>query len=76
MDALRLPARLNLRLASLVSVLSSADAAPPRQAHLVYEHLAEAAHRELGRLQTLVESDVAEFNTLVREASLPAIATR
>ena len=51
MDALRLPARLNLRLASLVSVLSSADAAPPRQAYLVYEHLAEVAHRELGRLE-------------------------
>ena len=76
MDALRLPARLNLRLASLVSVLSSADATPPRQAYLVYEHLAEVARRELGRLKTLIESDVAEFNALVREADLPAIATR
>ena len=76
MDALRLPARLNLRLASLVSVLSSADAAPPRQAFLVYEHLASLARWELGRLETLIETDVVEFNTLVREANLPAIATR
>ncbi len=41
MDSLRLPARLNLRLASLVAVLSSADAAPTRQAGQVYEDLAE-----------------------------------
>jgi hypothetical protein len=75
MDALRHPARLNLRLASLVSVLSSADAAPPRQAVLVYEDLAGRVRRELDRLQALVESDVAAFNTLVREAGLPAIGT-
>jgi photosystem II stability/assembly factor-like uncharacterized protein len=75
MDALRLPARLNLRLASLMSVLSSADAAPPRQAHLVYEHLAGLARRELERLDRLVETDVAALNGLVREAGLPAIAS-
>jgi photosystem II stability/assembly factor-like uncharacterized protein len=75
MDALRLPARLNLRLASLVSVLSSADAAPPRQAVEVYEHLAARIGQELSRLRALVDSDVAAFNTLVREASLPALLT-
>src|SRR6185369_13156566 len=73
MDALRLPARLNLRLASLMSVLSSADAAPPRQAYLVHEHLGALARHELGRLQALIDTDVAAFNTLVRDASLPAI---
>jgi hypothetical protein len=76
MDALRLPARLNLRLASLMSVLSSADAAPPRQAYQVHEHLAGLARRELARLQAVVDTDVAQFNAMVREATLPAIATR
>jgi hypothetical protein len=75
MDALRLPARLNLRLASLVSVLSSADAAPPRQASEVHAHLAARVEQELKRLETLIASEVAAFNTLVREASLPAILT-
>jgi photosystem II stability/assembly factor-like uncharacterized protein len=75
MDALRLPARLNLRLASLISVLSSADAAPPRQAVEVYEHLAAQVRRELGRLQTLVETDVSAFNALVRDGGLPAVET-
>ena len=75
MDALRLPARLNLRLASLVSVLSSADAAPPRQAYDVYEHLAGLGRRELGRLEALIETDVAAFNAMVRERNLPAIGT-
>jgi photosystem II stability/assembly factor-like uncharacterized protein len=74
MDALRFPARLNLRLASLMSVLASADAAPPRQAVLVYEELAGRARRELDRLQALVEGDVAAFAGLVREAGLPAVA--
>ena len=73
MDALRLPARLNLRLASLMSVLSSADAAPPRQAYLVHEHLGALARHELGRLQALIDTDVAAFNALVRDASLPAV---
>jgi hypothetical protein len=76
MDSLRWPARLNLRLASLMSVLSSADAAPPRQAQQVYEHLAGLARHELGRLNALIETDVAQFNALVREANLPAIGTR
>ena len=73
MDALRLPARLNLRLASLMSVLSSADAAPPRQAYLVHEHLGALARHELARLQALIDTDVAAFNALVRDASLPAV---
>jgi hypothetical protein len=76
MDALRLPARINLRLTSLMSVLSSADAAPPRQAFLVYEHLASLARRELDRLDALVATEVAQFNALVHESSLPAIGTR
>ncbi len=75
-DALRLPARLNLRLASLVSVVSSADAPPPRQAFEVYEYLAARVRQELDRLQSLIETDVAAFNALVREVSLPAIATQ
>ena len=72
-DTLRLPARLNLRLVSLISVVSSADAAPPRQAFDVYEHLATRVRQELDRLQALVETDVAAFNALVRDAGLPAI---
>jgi photosystem II stability/assembly factor-like uncharacterized protein len=75
MDALRHPARLNLRLASLMSVLSSADAAPPRQAVLVHEELAGRARRELDRLQAVIERDVAAFNSLVRDAGLPAVGT-
>jgi photosystem II stability/assembly factor-like uncharacterized protein len=75
-DTLRLPAGLNLRLAALMSVLSSADAAPPRQAFEVYDHLAGRARHELDRLQALVASDVAAFNTLVRETGLPAIGTQ
>ena len=55
---------------------SSADAAPPRQAREVYEHLAGQAWHELGRLNALIETEVAQFNALVREANLPAIGTR
>jgi hypothetical protein len=73
MDSLRHPARLNLRLASLMSVLSSADAAPPRQAVLVYEELAVRVRDELGRLRALEEGDVAAFGALVRDAGLPPI---
>jgi hypothetical protein len=42
----------------------------------VYEHLASLARRELDRLDALVATEVAQFNALVHESSLPAIGTR
>ena len=45
-------------------------------AFLEARDLAGLARHELGRLDTIIETDVAQFNALVREAYLPAIGTR
>jgi len=74
-DWLRLPARLNYKLAALISVVSSADAAPPQQAYDVFEHLCERLDAQFKLLQELTEQDVPAFNKLVRDAGLPAVMT-
>ena len=73
-DRLRLQSRLNTKLAGLISVVASADAAPPQQAHDVYDYLASQIDEQISRLDGLVGDDVAAFNDLVREASVPPVA--
>ncbi|MDE0503343.1 MAG: glycosyl hydrolase, partial [Candidatus Poribacteria bacterium] len=70
---LRMPIRLDAKLADLTSVVSCVDAAPPKQAFDVFEHLSSMVDEQLSRLQLLVESDVSEFNTLIGSANLPAV---
>ena len=72
-DRLRLPSKLNLKLASLISVVSSADAAPTQQAYDVFEHLSTQIDEQLAQLKTIIETDVPAFNTTLREAEVPAI---
>ncbi len=74
-DWLRLPARLNYKLAALTTVVSSADAAPPQQAYDVFEHLCESVDAQLQHLQGLIDKEVPAFNQLVSNAGLPAVGT-
>ena len=72
-DWLRLPARLNYKLAALISVVSSADDAPPQQAYDVFEHLCKRLDAQLKPLEELMEKDLASFNDFVHSTQLPAI---
>ena len=63
------------KLAGLVSVVSVADFAPPKQAYELFEELSDQIDAQLDRLQSVIEEDVAAFNDLISEASLPAIVT-
>ncbi len=74
-DRLRLPSRLNTKLIGLISVVAAADAAPPKQAYEVFEHLSGLIDTQLAQLKTVVETDVAAFNDLVRQANVPAVIT-
>ncbi|MCZ6678205.1 MAG: glycosyl hydrolase [Candidatus Poribacteria bacterium] len=75
-DRLRLPTRLNVKLAGLISVVSCADAAPPQQAYDVFEHLSSEIDTQLAQLQSVIDEDVAALNNLIREADVPAIVTQ
>lgn len=72
-DTLNYPARLNAKLAMLTAVVSSADAAPTRQACELFEHLSARVEFELDRLQKCIDTDLTAFNRLIREAELPAV---
>jgi photosystem II stability/assembly factor-like uncharacterized protein len=72
-DTLNHPAKLNAKLAALTGVVASADAAPTKQAYELFEYLASQVEAEQKRLQECIDTDLAAFNRLIREASLPAI---
>ncbi len=73
MDTLSEPIRLSAKLASLAGTVASADAAPTRQARLLFEDLSARVAMLTRQLREIIDTDVAAFNTRVREASLPAI---
>jgi hypothetical protein len=72
-DRLRLKSRLNTKLIGLISVVSSADAAPTSQAHAVFDHLSAQVDDQLAQLHHLLEEDVQAFNELVQQANLTPV---
>lgn len=72
-DRLRLRARLNAKLIALTSVVSGADAAPPKQAYEVFEYLSKQVDEQLTRLESLLETDLAAFNDMLKGAEVPAV---
>src|SRR5215471_6380478 len=72
-DTLNHPAKLNVKLSALTGVVASADAAPTEQAYQVFDYLSELIDSELRRLQECIDTDLAAFNRLIREADLSAV---
>jgi hypothetical protein len=72
-DPLNYPIKLNNKLAALASVVAAGDAAPTRQSREVFADLSARLDQQLARLREILDTRVAEFNTLVRESDLPAI---
>jgi hypothetical protein len=70
------PVRLNGKLAGLVSVANSADAAPTKQVIEVFEHLSAQVDEQVSQLQQILETELAAFNNLIKETAVPAIVPR
>ena len=62
--------RLNAALASVVSIVDSADARPTAQARALAEEYMARIDDELGRLDALLDHDLNAFNNLASEAGL------
>jgi len=73
-ERLHFPTRLNVKLAGLSSVGSSADAAPTRQALEVLDALSARVDHEVGRWRSLVDGEVAAFRELIRRLDVAPIA--
>ena len=67
--------RLNAALASVISIVDSADARPTAQARMLAEEYMAGIDTELGRLEALLDHDLGTFNRLVSETGLPPIGT-
>ena len=67
--------RLNAALASVISIVDSADARPTSQARVLAEEYMARIDGELDRLKTLLDRDLGTFNDLVSEANLPPVDT-
>ena len=65
--------RLNENLASVISVIASADTKPTVQALGVAGEYSTQIDEQLGLLKTVLDVDIAEFNILVRDSDLPAV---
>ena len=69
-DPLNYPIRLNNKLAALQGVVESGDYRPTDQSHVVFKELSARLDKELARLEALVKTDVAAFNTSLTAAGL------
>jgi photosystem II stability/assembly factor-like uncharacterized protein len=67
------PARLNENLASLISVVGSADARPTKQAVELVEIYSSQIDDQLEQLQAVMAADVGDFNALAEATNLPAV---
>ena len=67
--------RLNAALASVISIVDSADARPTVQARALAEEYMARIDDELENLDALLDHDLGAFNDLVSEAGLPPVDT-
>ncbi|MBU7578065.1 MAG: hypothetical protein KAF40_08400, partial [Flavihumibacter sp.] len=75
-DVLNFPIRLNDKLSGVFDAANSGNMAPSKQARDVYADLKQQAQIELNRLEQLKSGQIAEFNKLIREKSLPVIGIK
>jgi hypothetical protein len=66
--------RLSEKLASVISVIASADAKPTTQSIEVATIYSDQIDEQLARLREVIETDLTEFNSLISKAGLPAVA--
>jgi hypothetical protein len=70
---LNFPARLREKLATLVPIVASCDAGPTQQEQEVFASLRDRVDQQLEGLDGVVNSDLAAFNNLLREANVPGV---
>jgi hypothetical protein len=75
-DPLNFPIKLNNKLASLLSLVESAEAAPTGQMGEVYGELSGQLQTELDEMEVILDTDLEELNRLLRANNLPIVERR
>ena len=73
LNRLNYPVKLVAKLSALTSVVTNADAAPPKQAYEVYDHLAGRIDAQLARLKETLDNRLPPFADLLRKHQVPAV---
>ena len=72
-DVLNYPIRLNNLLVALGGIVSSADAAPTKQDYEMFDDLGRQADEQLAKWKEIVNTDLAAYNQLAREKTIPLV---
>jgi photosystem II stability/assembly factor-like uncharacterized protein len=72
-DVLNFPVRLNNHLVALGGVVGSADSAPTQQSYEVFDMLSKQVDEQLAKWKTIVSTDVASYNNLIKQQDVPAL---
>jgi hypothetical protein len=75
-DPLNYPIMLNNKLAGLIGVVESAEAAPTEQSVAVFRQLSQQLGDELARLDALLKRELDPLNQRLRQANLPIVERR
>ena len=75
-DPLNYPIMLNNKLAGLMGVVESAEAAPTEQSVAVFQQLSRQLGDQLAQLDTLLDRDLDPLNQKLRQANLPVVERR
>ena len=73
-DRLKYPARLNGKLAGLLSWVTSSDEKPTKQSVQVYNHLSKQVDAQGEALRKFIEVDLEKFNSLISELEVPPLS--
>jgi uncharacterized protein (UPF0335 family) len=72
-DPLNYPVKLDDKIAALATLAAGADARPTDQSRELFKELAEKADAEIGKLKTIIESDIPNLNARLKDAGIPHI---
>jgi len=72
-DVFNYPIRLNNRLAALMRVAQNSEARPTDQTSTVFKELSEELDTQIRALDTVVQTDLARFNSLLAARKLEAV---
>lgn len=75
-DVLNYPIRLNDQVAALYGYAVSGNYAPTEQVKKAYLFLSEKADAELEKLKTIINTDIPNFNALIRKKQLSVIGVK
>jgi hypothetical protein len=75
-DPLNFPIRLNNKLAALQGIVEAGDNRPTDQSHAVFKELSDRLDAQLARLEALIKTDLAAFNTQTKRKKLAPVVVK